>query len=427
MKLAVQPSRLSGRVRAPSSKSYTHRAFIVAALAAGESRIINPLISLDTRATIEGIKTLGAEVRQTGDEWVVIGKAGKISPISDTIDAMNSGTTLRILTAVAALSEKPVRLTGDQSLLRRPMGPLVEALTQLGAEGRCEGPDGRPPVMVGGGLEGGEVEITGAVSSQFISALLIAATQARDDVVIVLRDELRSKPYVRITLRVLEQAGARIKYGREMNWFKVKGQQTLNPSRMSIPGDFSSAAFPLGAGAITDSEVEVTHLDPNDVQGDQRIVEFLREFGAEVKVGRDSVAVLGGALSGTELDCGDTPDLVPVLAVTGAVADGRTEILNVPHLRVKESDRIKSLAVGLSKMGARVRELPDGLRIEGGRGLRGTTVSSFGDHRIAMALAVAGLVARGRTVVEGVESIPVSYPGFVVDMRSLGAKIEEIS
>ena len=427
MKLAVKPSKLSGQIRAPPSKSYTHRAFIVAALADGESRIRNPLLSLDTKATIEGIKSLGAKVRQKGNEWIVRGTGGRIEPKTEVIDAMNSGTTLRILTAVAALSKTPVELTGDQSLLRRPMGALIDALNQLGASGRCKGPAGRPPVVVGGGLKGGEVEITGAISSQFISALLIAATQAEQDVEILIPDELRSKPYVLITLRVLEKAGARIKHDQELKKFKIRGRQPLQPIQMEIPGDFSSAAFPLGGGAITESEVEVTHLDYHDVQGDRRIVEFLREFGAEVEVRPNSVAVHGAFLSGSEFDCGDTPDLVPILAVLGSVADGTTEILNVPHLRIKESDRIKSLALGLSRLGARVKELPDGLKIRGVKELKGTVVESFGDHRIAMAFVVAGLVARGETLVEGAESIPVSYPSFVEDMRKLGAKIEELT
>jgi 3-phosphoshikimate 1-carboxyvinyltransferase len=192
---------------------------------------------------------------------------------------------------------------------------------------------------------------------------------------------------------------------------------------MEIPGDFSSAAFPLVAGAITRSRVRVENLDLGGPQGDKRVVDFLRALGGEVEVGKNYVDINDGDLEGTELDCKDNPDLVPPLAVVGSVAEGKTEIINVPHLRLKESDRLRVLATGLGRMGAKIRELPDGLRIWGVSELKGSTVDSFMDHRMAMAFAVAGLVASGQTIVEGAESIPVSYPTFVEDMRSLGARM----
>ncbi len=422
--LKVRPSKLSGEVAAPPSKSYTHRAFVIASLAEGESVIRDPLIGLDTQATIDGVNVLGAGVTKEGNVWKVKGTAGKINPRQKFIDAKNSGTTLRILSAVAALSKGPIRLTGDQSLVKRPMGPLIDALQKLGAKGKCEGKDGRPPVVVGGKLAGGEIEITGSVSSQFISALLIAAPLAEDDVEIKITEKLRSRPYVDITLELLDAAGAKIRRDKDLMNFKIPGGQTFKPLDMDIPGDFSSAAFVLGAAAITGSSVKVSNLDAKSAQGDKRIIDFMSEFGAEVKLGSKSVEVLETCgLSGVDLDCADNPDLVPILSVLGAVADGRTFIGNVPHLRLKESDRLKVLAAGLQKMGANVTELPDGLKLAGGE-LNGASVQSHDDHRMAMAFAVAGLVAKGQTTVDGAESIPVSYPTFVEDMRKLGAKIE---
>lgn len=425
--LKVKPSKLSGEVTAPPSKSYTHRAFMVALLARGESRIDDPLLGLDTEATIEAVKSMGAEVVQDGEVWRVHGTAGSLKPSTDLIDARNSGTTIRLMSAIAALSPRPIRLTGDESILKRPIGPLVEVLNKLGAKARCERADGRPPVVVGGGLKGGEVEMSGAVSSQFISALLLACPYAKEDVELTITEELRSKPYVEITLELLDAAGADIKRDKSLTGFKISGKQVFEAIDMKVPGDFSSAAFVLGAAALTGSKVRVNNLDVRGAQGDRRIVKLLEEFGADANVSGKTVEIAGtGELNGIDVDCGDNPDLVPVLAVLGSVADGQTRIINVPHLRFKETDRLKALAIGLKRFGANVKELPDELRLEGVKELKGTRVGSFGDHRMAMAFAVAGLVAQGETIVEGAESIPVSYPGFVEDMRKLGAKIELI-
>lgn len=422
--LKICPSKIEGEVRAPPSKSYTHRAFAIALLAKGKSEVIDPLLALDTQATIDAVRVLGATVSQRDGTWEVDGTAGKLRPTSDTIDARNSGTTLRLMTAISSLSPSPVRLTGDESLLARPMGPLIQALSELGAGARCEGSKGKPPVVVGGGLEGGEVEIPGGVSSQFISALLIASPYSRKGVELRVTGELRSRPYIEITLELLGAVGARIKHGRDLMEFKIPGEQVFNSRDFEIPGDFSSAAFPLVAALITGGEVRVNNLNVHGAQGDKRLIDFLAEFGADVRVKGKTVELSGGETSGVDLDCGDTPDLVPALAVVGSLAEGWTRLTNVPHLRYKETDRLRALCVELGKMGAEINELPDGLKIRGVRELKGTRVNSHGDHRMAMALSIAGLAARGETVVDGAESIPVSYPSFIDDMRKLGAGIE---
>jgi 3-phosphoshikimate 1-carboxyvinyltransferase len=423
--LRVRPSKLAGEVVAPPSKSYTHRAFAVGLLAKGESRIIDPLIGLDTEATINAVKILGAKISNIGETWVVQGTGGKLEPRANLIDVQNSGTTLRIMSAIGSLSRRPIRLTGDESIRKRPMGPLIDALVKLGARAKCEGPNGRPPVVVGGGLAGGDVEITGAVSSQFISALLIACPYARDDVTLSVTEEPRSKPYIEMTLEVLETAGAKIKRNKSLTDFKIEGKQVFRPLEMRIPGDFSSAAFVLGAAALTGSKVAVGNLNVRGAQGDKRIVELLRDFGADVEVKGEKIEVAAvGGLTGIDADCSDNPDLVPILSVLGAVADGRTRLTNIPHLRFKETDRLHALATELKKMGADVEELPDEIRLSGVKQLKGARLQSYGDHRMAMALSVAGLVAKGETIVEGAESIPVSYPNFVEDMRKLNAKIK---
>jgi 3-phosphoshikimate 1-carboxyvinyltransferase len=422
--LKVKPSKLAGEVVAPPSKSYTHRAFAVGLLAKGESRITDPLIGLDTKATIDAAEILGAKISNIHETWVVHGTGGNLKPKTDLIDAQNSGTTIRIMSAIAALSRKPIRLTGDESIKTRPMGPLIEALVKLGAKGKCEGPNGRPPVVVGGGLAGGDVEITGAVSSQFISALLIACPYALEDVTLSVAEEPRSKPYIEITLEVLDAVGAKIRRNKSFTDFKIDGRQVFSPLELKIPGDFSSAAFVLGAAALTESTVRVSNLNVRGAQGDRRIVELLREFGADVKVRGETVEVTGAGLTGIEADSSDNPDLVPILSVLGAVADGRTRLTNIHHLRFKETDRLRALATELRKLGANVEELPDEIRLNGVKQLKEAKLQSYGDHRMAMALSVAGLVAKGETVVDGAESIPVSYPSFVEDMRKLGAQLK---
>jgi 3-phosphoshikimate 1-carboxyvinyltransferase len=427
MKLEVRPSKVEGNITAPPSKSYTHRAFAISLLAKGKGKVEQPLLSLDTLATLEACKLLGAGIEVERETYQIKGTAGKLKPTGEVIDARNSGTTMRLMTAICSLSPKPIKLIGDESLSKRPMGPLVEALRALGVEARCEGKDGRPPVVVeGGGLQGGEVELNGGISSQFLSALLIACPYASGEVRISVEGELKSKPYVQMTLKYLEEAGAQVKRNQELTKFKIPGRQVFKPLSVRIPGDFSSAAFPLGAAALT-GKVRVGNLDPSDPQGDRRIIELLKDFGAEVRTGPDWVEVEKGGLNGIEVDCGDNPDLVPVLAVLGSVADGTTVISNVPHLRYKETDRLAVLSRGLSKMGAKIVELEDGLKITGVRELKGARVNSYGDHRMAMAFAVAGLVAKGKTVIEGAESIPVSYPNFISHMRALGARLTELT
>lgn len=424
--LRVRPSSLEGEIDAPPSKSYTHRAFSIALLADGWSKIIDPLISLDTESTINAVKIFGGKIVTDGD-WRVKGTSGKIRPSVNLIDVRNSGTTLRIMSAIAALSSTQVRLTGDASILTRPMAPLIEALSKLGAKAKCEGAKGRPPVVVGGGLKGGEVELTGAISSQFVSALLMACPYAQEDVFLTVTEELRSRPYVEITLEVLGIAGARIKKSSDLMEFSIPGRQIFKPIEFKVPGDFSSAAFILGAAAIAGGAVKVKNLDMHGAQGDKRIVDLLRQFGAEIKVKGKKIEVLGTKdLTSIEADCGDNPDLVPVLAVLGCVADGRTILTNIPHLRYKETDRLRALAIELRKMGADIKELPDELHIRGVKQLKGASLNSYGDHRMAMALTIAGLVAKGETIIEGAESIKVSYPNFISDIVRLGANVEVI-
>lgn len=433
MKARIRPSSIRGSVNAPPSKSYTHRAIAIAALA-GESEILFPLISGDTEASISAARSLGATVsRDAGPPALrVTGVQGQPATPADVINAENSGTTLRFFTAVAALCEGAAVLTGDASLRTRPNTPLLTALTDLGADAFSTKGDGTAPLVVRGRLTGGETAMVASMSSQFISALLIACPLA-SKATYLRAHNLSSVPYMHMTLELVEQAGVEIAVERPTASndysFIINGGQRYDLGRFTVPGDFSSASYPLAAAAITHSPLAVRNLF-SSAQGDARIIELLRDMGVALHWDREKgvVAVQGvqsDRLEGITLDMRENPDLVPTIAVLAAVASGTTEITGVPHLRYKETDRLRVLREELTRMGAQLEERADGLLIEG-RGktaLHAATVSSHGDHRVALALCTAALVAQGETVVEDVECVNISYPTFFEDLARLGAAI----
>jgi len=416
----VQRSHLSGEVFAPPSKSYTHRAVLITSLGPGGS-IKRPLLSADTRATISASQAFGADI-DIDEDVGITGVADQPRTPEDVINVLNSGTTLRFCSAVAALTDGAV-LTGDASIRSRPNGPLLSSLCDLGAQAFSIRNNGKAPLVVRGRMKGGTARLNGAVSSQFLSALLIAAPLVENDSTIAIDGELKSRPYAEMTLDMLAQAGIRIEAGAQQ--FFVPGGQRFGLKGYTIPGDFSSASYPLAAAAVTGSEVKVRGVLPSR-QGDSAIIDILSRMGAEVSWDKESgdLRVKGGELQGVDVDAGRTPDLVPTIAVLGALAKGKTTVFNAEHVRHKETDRLHAMAVELSRMGADIRERPDGLEIEGGK-LHGASVHGYHDHRIVMALAVAAMVA-GDTEIDTAESVDVSYPGFFQQMKGLGAKAEII-
>jgi len=422
MDLTVSPTpKLSGTVYAPPSKSITIRALVAGLLGDGDSTIRFPLDSYDTNACKKACIQLGAGIREDGDVYIVSGAGGKITAPAGPIDTENSGTTIRILTGITSLSDKPVTLTGDESIQSRPIQPLLDALTQLGVE--CSSTAGNPPHTVKGPLAGGECSITGDISSQFISSILMAAPQAAEDVVLELTSELKSRPYVDLTLDVLKNFGVEV-INQNYEKFIIPAKQKYNSCEYTVEGDYSSAAFLLAAAALTESEVTVKNLFSDSKQADKRIVEVLKEMGAEIEAGEDSVTVSGtGNLSATTLDLSNASDLVPICSVLGALADGETIIENVAHARIKECDRIHAMAVELSKMGADIEEREDGLVIQGGALKGGAVIDSWHDHRIVMSMAVAGLRAAGETTIKDAEVAGVTFPNFADVMQKLGAGI----
>jgi 3-phosphoshikimate 1-carboxyvinyltransferase len=422
MKLIVRKSRLKGSAAIPGSKSHTIRAVAIASLAGGQSIIHNPLDSSDTRSVVVCYRALGAAI-DTSDSnvWKVTGTGGKITPPKEIIDVGNSGTTLRIAMGSAALapSGQTTTFTGDEQIQTRPVGPLIVSLNELGAKCVSLNNNGKAPVKITGKLVGGRTEIA-AVTSQYLSSLLLCAPLASKDTSIDVT--LLNEPgYVQMTLDWLNKQ--QIEYeNQQMQTFKIRGNQSYRPFEAAVAADFSSATFFLCGAALAGDEVILHGLDFTDSQPDKAVVDYLKAMGADIVLEQNSVTVKGGPLKGAELDMNKTPDALPAMAVTAAFAEGTTKLLNVAQARNKETDRIKCMAEELKKMNVNVEELPDGLIIEGGKP-RAAELHGWADHRIVMALSLAGLCLEGECCIDTAEAISVTFPNYVELMQNIGANI----
>jgi 3-phosphoshikimate 1-carboxyvinyltransferase len=416
MDLTVEKSgNLEGTVKAPPSKSYTHRAVIIAALAEGVSEIRDPLIAEDTLSSLNACRAFGIRVDE-GDAWTVHGSGGELETPDDVIYLGNSGTTLRLMTSVAGLAENYTVLTGDESLRTRPMQPLLDALRPLGVEALSSRMNGLPPIIVRGGLRGGSTSIRGDVSSQFISSILIAAPLT-EGVEVMVEGDFISRPYVDMTVDVMERFSVPVDYSE--GTFRVE-PAVYRGLDYTVEGDYSSASYLAGAVAAAGGDVLIENLFRDSRQGDRIILEIISDMGAEVRRGEDHVRIAStGELSGVSVNLHDAPDLLPTVAVLGALATGRTEIGGVEHARYKETDRISTCAAELRRLGVDVTELPDGMIIEGGAS--GGTVWSHGDHRLAMAFTLIGL--REGITIRDAEVFSVSFPDFPERMMQIGCRM----
>ena len=418
MELIVEKSGLTGTIPMPGSKSHTIRALVIASLAEGTSVIEAPLDSRDTQAAVRVCRSLGAEI-ETGVDWRVKGIGGRIIAPEDVLDVANSGTTLYITMATAALGVGESEFDGDAQTRARPVQPLIDALNDLGAKVRSRNNDGRVPLVVRGRMSGGRTAIE-CPTSQYLTSLLLNCPLADGDTEIEVL-YLNERPYVEITLKWLDEQG--IVYQRdEWRSIKIKGGQKYKSFKKRIPADFSSATFFLCAGAITGEEVVLEGLDMNDSQGDKAVVDYLKRMGASIVVEDSAIRIKKSELHGCEIDLNATPDALPAMAVIGCFAEGETRLVNVPQARLKETDRISVMNRELSKMGADIEEREDGLIVRKSS-LKGAVVDGHDDHRVVMALTVAGLGAEGTTTISKAESIDITFPNFVELMQSLGAKI----
>ena len=423
MKIKVTKSELSGDIAVPGSKSHTIRAVAVATLAEGVSTIKSPLISGDTLSSLEAAEAFGAKVTKYDDYWTIEGIGGVVKPFEKTIDMGNSGTSLRIFTGLAATLDFPVTFDGDSSLRTRPMTPVLDAIQKLGV--KVESNDGKCPLKIHGPVKGGKTDVDGT-SSQFLTSLLFALPLAEGDSEITVRN-LNEIPYVHITLDWLERQGIELEHAEDLSWVKVKGGQSYKSYERTIPADFSTATFPLVAAAVTGATLKIRNLDFTDQQGDKDTFDYLEKMGVKVERGEEYTTVSStGKLKGCEIDLNSTPDALPAIAVAACFAEGTTRLVNVAQARIKETDRIDCMTKELTKMGAKITELDDGMVIEGGHPLTGCEVESYHDHRIAMALTIAGMVADGETIINDGDAAAVTYPNFIEDFKALGANLTTI-
>ena len=412
---------IRGVVSAPPSKAYTHRMLIASSLSNGISKILNPLVSDDTEATLRAVNAFGVETELDKNCWTIYGQESVKAP-SDPVDCRESGSTLRFMIPVAALASGPSRFLFGASFEKRPISPLLNSLKNLGADSMVH-KNSNSVSISGGGITGGRTSIRGDISSQFISGLLFACPKAMEDTEISISTPLESKGYVEMTLEVIIKHGLDGSVNPDLSKLWIPSNQNYSPCNHVVPGDFSSAAFLLAAGAVTSSKVKVTNLNYNSSQGDKAILEILADMGGSITVEKDFVTFEGEQLSAIDIDAKDIPDLVPICAVLACYAHGTTEIFHAHRLRYKESDRLHSIYNELKKMGANIILNEDGLVITGSSVLHGALIDSHNDHRIAMACTIAALGAKGKTKIQNVECINKSYPNFLSDMKVLGVNL----
>ena len=417
MILRVRKSTLAGTIAVPGSKSHTIRGVVAALQSCNKCILRAPLDSEDTRSALDAARLFGAQVAEFPDRWEIGGMGGKLQKPAGVVNMNNSGTGLRMLTALAAMQDFPVTFDGDESLRTRLMTGLFSSLEALGA--KVESADGHCPFTVCGPVRGGCAEVEGK-TSQFLTSLLFALPAAEKSSTLTL-DYLFEQPYAGISARWLSELGIDYTMQEDMLKWEIPGGQSFPAFDKVIPADFSTACFALAAGALCGNGVDILNLDFSDAQGDKKVFYFYEEMGAVISRKAGCCTVSGGAkLHPVTLDLNSTPDALPIISATAALIPGETRLVNVAQARNKETDRIAAMTEELTKMGADITELPDGMVIRGGT-LHPATVDSRNDHRIAMALAVAGMCLDGETVIEHAEGIPVSYPGFISDFKALGA------
>lgn len=412
----IEPSRLHGSVQVPPSKSMAHRAIVCASLAQGRSVVANVDYSDDIRATMQGMRALGARIAQAGDTLTIdgVGQAGK-PPAAPVIDCGESGSTLRFLIPVA-LCFGGARFVGRGNLGKRPLTAYTEIFDEQGITYETKGP--LLDFTVKGQLKPGRFQLRGDVSSQFISGLLFALPRLEGDSQIEITTALESKNYVDMTLSALASFGIEV-HNDAYRRFAVPGRQTYRAHDDHVEGDYSQAAFFLCAGALG-SSVQVGGLKRDTLQGDSEVLAILRRMGADVMWENGLAVCQAEQLTATDIDASQCPDIIPVVAATAALCKGTTHIRHAGRLRIKECDRLHAVCSELAKLGADITEHEDSMTICGKQALTGGTVWSHKDHRIAMMLAIAATRARGAVTIEDWECVSKSYPHFFDDYAKLG-------
>lgn len=421
MKLLSSPSQPCGDVYIPASKSHTIRALLIATLAEGTSVIHSPLESADTAACIDTCRAFGADIQEHNNSLYVKGCNGTPHIPDDVINVGNSGTTLFLALSVAALAAGTTIFTGDYQIRRRSAQPLLDALQLLGATAESTRANGCAPFIVKGPLHGGNVSLE-CPTSQYLSSILIAAPCAKGTTTISV-PLLYEKPYVEMTLDWLADQTISLEYEKDLSYFSIPGGQRYTAYEKAVPGDFSSATFFLVGAAIAGKEIRMHGLDMNDAQGDKAVINMLQKMGASIEEKDNCIHVHPGTLKGCELDLNATPDALPALAIAGCAAQGETHLVNVPQARIKETDRIAVMCKELTALGADCEEREDGLIIRHSA-LRGGNVMGHDDHRVVMALALAGMIADAPVTIDNAEAMRITFPTYVELWNALGARME---
>lgn len=381
-------------------------------------------MSRDTIASIDACRAFGTKIRRTDKGLIVSGNSTLKIP-DDVINVENSGTTMRFVTAISSLlKEGHVIITGDDSIRKRPMGPLLSALKQLGVNSYSATENDKAPIIVqGGGIKGNHISIDGSISSQFISGILIAGVCAESGISLKVTGKQVSRSYIESTINVMTKFGARVENSKDYRKYNISYNRYI-PTTFTIPGDFSTAALLLSAGILAGGEITVTNLDFSLPQGDSKILEILKKIGAIITIEKKKgiVKAMGTReLDGGEFDLSDTPDLLPVVAILSLKSRNPVRIYGVSHTRFKETDRLKIIASEFRKFGAETKILPDEITIAAPKKLRNAHINSHDDHRLFMSFVIASMMTE-KSIVDGVESVDVSYPSFIQDMKRIGAK-----
>ena len=419
MKCRVEKSEIDGDIECPANKSYTHRAIFLASLAIDKSIIKNILRSEDTKATINTCKNFGVEIKDVGND-ITVTSASELKIHSNTIDAANSGTTIRIAAAIASLANDKITLTGDSSLKKRPMQPLLDALEYLGAQ--CTSSNGSPPISVKGRIKGGEVKIPGNISSQFISALMITAPKLENGLVININSKLVSKPYIDATISIMKKFGVDVETKTPYKKYIIP-EQNYKATTITIPSDFSSLALLLVAAVLLGENLTIKASTGSMPQADEAIVDILEMMGVIITLNKNTIKIKSPEkLDGGKFDLSNSPDLIPAIAILSLKASKPIEIFNVEHARYKETDRIAVIARELSKLGIEIEEKKDGLILNNSNSLTSANLNSENDHRLFMAFCIAGMYV-GNCTISDPESVEISYPNFISEMKRIGCKI----
>lgn len=416
MKLLINPNKLSGEISPPPSKSLSHRAIIAASLSDGLSIIDNIALSDDVIATCEAMENFGVVINR-GKSHLEVSSVGKLIRPIHPINCKESGSTLRFLIPFASLVDEPVIFDGVGGLRTRPLTPYVDIFKKNDV--RCIYED-ELPMIVEGSLKPGKYEITGDISSQFITGLMFVLPTLDGDSVIEITSELESKGYIDLTLDYLKEFGIEIA-NNQYKEFVIKGNQKYQSKNITVESDFSQAAFWVVAGLIGNG-LTLKNLNMDSNQGDKAILDITKAMQGKINNDSTTLSVEKSNTVGTIIDASQCPDIVPILAVLGALSEGETKIINAGRLRIKESDRLKAISTELTKLGADIKETEDGLVINGKSELCGGEVEGWGDHRIVMSLAIASIRCSEPVVINGWKAIEKSYPTFFKDFEKLGGE-----